>query len=243
VTTDLRGTGRWPKELPELSDEQLRIRLEFMARWLEVLPSKYGVIERFNHGFPLPPPGWTGRTLEIGAGIGAHLQYEDLGGQDYYALELREELARDLEVRFPDVNVVVADCQARLPFDDAFIDRILAVHVLEHLTNLPAALDELARVLTPTGTLAVVIPCEGGLAYSLAREISAKRVFEREFGTSYEWLIRSEHVNVPWEILGELAKRFDVVRRQYFPLRVPWVAPNLVIGIELTKRHDSSSNP
>lgn len=240
---DLRGTGIWPKELPPLTDDQLRIRSEFMARWLEVLPGRYGVIERFNHGFPLPPPGWHGRTLEIGAGLGAHLHYEDLSTQEYFAVELRDELARDIEARFPGVSVAVADCQERLPYEDGSFDRVIAIHVLEHLTDLPAALDEVARVLSPTGTFSAVIPCEGGLAYSLAREISAKRIFEREFGMPYEWLIRSEHVNVPWEIVGELRKRFDLSNSTYFPLRLPWVWPNLVIGLHLSKRHASSSNP
>ena len=43
----------------------------------------------------------------------------------------------------------------------------------------------------------VVIPCEGGLAYSLARRISAQRIFEKRYGMSYRFFIESEHINVP----------------------------------------------
>ena len=46
----------------------------------------------------------------------------------------------------PGVNTICADCQTRMPFDDGYFDRILAVHVLEHLPNLPAALDEIYRL-------------------------------------------------------------------------------------------------
>jgi SAM-dependent methyltransferase len=229
---DLRGTGTWPKQLPEFTDEQRRVRDEFMARWLEILPSRYGMIERFNHTYGVEGAA-TGKTLEIGAGLGEHLRYEDLTNQDYYVVELREELTRAIRERYPTVTALVADCQDRLPFDDAFFDRVLAVHVLEHLPDLPRALDEIQRVLSPGGRFHAVIPCEGGLAYSVARRISAQRIFEKEFGMSYEWLIRSEHVNVPWEIQMELEKRFRLVGSRYFPFRVPSTAVNLVIGLSL----------
>jgi SAM-dependent methyltransferase len=231
-TVDPRGTGVWPKHLPKFTDEQRRVRDEFMARWLEVLPNRYGLIERFNHGYPVEADV-TGCTLEIGAGLGEHLRYEDVSRQEYHAVELREELAEAIRKRYPEVKAIVADCQERLPFDDHYFDRVLAVHVLEHLPDLPRALDEIQRVLRPSGRFHVVIPCEGGLAYSVARRISAQRVFEKEFGMSYEWLIRSEHVNVPWEVLMELRKRFRLVRSRYFPFRVPSVSLNLVIGLTL----------
>ena len=203
-----------------------------MARWLEVLPGRYGLIERFNQTYPVVADP-SGRTLEIGAGLGEHLRYEDLAKQEYYAIDLREELVEETRRRYPGVEAIAADCQERLPFEDHFFDRVLAIHVLEHLPDLPRALDEVSRVLAPHGRFFVVIPCEGGLAYSVARRISAQRLFEREFGMSYEWLIRSEHLNVPWEILGELRKRFRLVRSRYFPFRVPSTALNLVIGLTL----------
>ena len=231
---DPRGTGVWPKRLPQLTDEQRRVRDQFMTRWLEVLPNRYGLIERFNHSYPLEGDA-TGRTLEIGAGLGEHLRYEDLSRQEYYAVELREELAEAIRERHPSVEAIVADCQERLPFNDAYFDRVLAVHVLEHLPDLPRALDEIQRVLAPGGRFHAVIPCEGGLAYSLARRVSAQRLFEKEFDMSYEWLIRSEHVNVPWEILLELRKRFRLVGSRYFPFRVRSVTLNLVIGLKLER--------
>jgi SAM-dependent methyltransferase len=233
---DVRGTGVWPKPLPAFSDEERRVRDAFMARWLEYLPTRGGFVERFNHGYPLEAGKTAGRTLEIGAGLGAHLEYEDLERQEYYAVELLPELADGIETRYPGVKTLVGDCQARLPFDDRFFDRVLAIHVLEHLPNLPAALDEVARVLAPDGRFVAVIPCEGGLAYSLARRFTSKRLFEREFGRDYDWFIRSEHINLPWEIEGELEKRFEVAETRYFPLRVPSARLNLIIGLTMRPR-------
>lgn len=206
-----------------------------MARWLEVLPARYSMIERFNQTFPTVANP-TGRTLEIGAGLGAHIDCENLNGQDYYTLDLRSDLVAALAQRHPDVHAYVGDCQQRLPFDDGMFDRIIAIHVLEHLPDLPAAVDQIRRVLAPAGRLFAVIPCEGGLAYELARKVSAQRLFEREFGMDYEWLIRSEHVNVPAEIVGDLQRRFTIVRRRFFPFRAPSFSLNLVVGLELAPR-------
>ncbi len=237
---DPRGIGVWPKHLPVFTEEQRHVRDAFMARWLEVLPNRYGLIERFNHTYPVVGHP-RGRTLEIGAGLGEHLCYEDLTHQDYYAVELREELVDAIRERHPGVTAIAADCQERLPFSDGYFDRVLAVHVLEHLPDLPRALDEIQRVLALRGRLFAVIPCEGGLAYSVARRLSAQRMFEKEFGMDYEWLIRSEHVNVPWEILMELRKRFRLVGSRYFPFRIPSTAMNLVIGLTLEPLRGSAA--
>ena len=207
-----------------------------MARWLEYLPTRGGFVERFNHGYPLHDATPARRTLEIGAGLGAHLRYEDLEHQEYYAVELRQELAQSLRASFPTVTTLVADCQKRLPFDNDFFDRVLAIHVLEHLPDLPAALDEVARILAPEGLFVAVIPCEGGLGYSLARRLTSKRLFEREFGRDYDWFIRYEHINLPWEITSELEKRVRITDTHYFPLRLPSVKLNLVIGLTMQPR-------
>ena len=230
---DVRGTGSWPKQLPAFTEEEQRVRDAFMARWLEYLPRRGGFVERFNHGYPLRGETNARRTLEIGAGLGAHIAYENLERQEYYAVELREELAENLGERFPGVTTLVADCQERLPFDDEFFDRVLAIHVLEHLPDLPAALDEVARVLAPDGRFVAVIPCEGGLVYSLARRLTSQRLFEREFGRDYDWFIRYEHINLPWEIQSELEKRFRVADDRYFPFLIRSVTLNIAIGLTM----------
>jgi SAM-dependent methyltransferase len=230
---DLRGTGTWPKPVPAFTDEEQRVRDAFMARWLEYLPGRGGFVERFNHGYPLRGGTSARRTLEIGAGLGEHIRFENLERQQYFAVELREELAHDLSERFPSVTTIVADCQKRLPFDDEFFDRAIAIHVLEHLPDLPAALDEVARVLASNGRFLAVIPCEGGLLYSLARHFTSKRLFEREFGRDYDWFIGNEHINVPWEIKSELAKRFRIIDSRFFPFLIPSVKMNLLIGLTM----------
>jgi hypothetical protein len=82
----------------------------------------------------------------------------------------------------------------------------------------------------------VVIPCEGGLGYSLGRWFTAKRIFERRYKRSYEPFIAAEHVNKADEILKELQRSFVPENTCFFPLRVPSVQLNLCIGLTLKPR-------
>lgn len=232
---------KWPKVLPPLTPEQERINHDFMKLWHEVLPKKFGVVERFNQQFPVSHSQKDFKTtLEIGAGLGEHLHYENLTPeqeQNYYALELREAMAQRIRESFPRINAITGDCQQQLGFEDGFFDRVLAIHVLEHLPNLPACIREMHRLCNKErGRFLVVIPCEGGLAYSLARKISAQRVFEKTYKQSYKWFYTREHINLPAEILEELAPYFTIEAKSFFPLVVPVVSWNLCIGLRLVPR-------
>lgn len=204
-----------------------------MQHWHEVLPRRFGAIEKFNHQYAVrcAEIAVGCRTLEIGAGLGEHLRFEPLDRQDYHCIEIRQNMADAIKARFPQVSTVVADCQQRFPFEDTHFDRVLAVHVLEHLPNLPATIDEVRRVLKPGGSFIVVLPCDPGLLYELARKISAEQIFRRRYRQSYRWFIRREHINSPSEIEGELSRHFKVAGRKYFPFRIPLVNLNLCVGI------------
>jgi SAM-dependent methyltransferase len=228
--------SKWPKQLPTLSDEQIRIKDDWMKHWLTILPNRYAVMDRFNHGYPAKRARPGIRVLEVGAGLGEHLEYEDTRDVDYHAIELRPEIAEEIRRRHPQVKVTVGSVEQTIPFEDHYFDRVVAIHMLEHLPNLPAALREIHRVLKPGGEFCVVIPCEGGMAYGFARFISSKRIFEKRYNMSYDFCIRSEHVNEAHEILDELSTLFEATDRTYFPLRAPIVTINLAIGLVLTPR-------
>jgi SAM-dependent methyltransferase len=207
-----------------------------MADWINeflttIKPSRFGWLSGFDHRFAVRSYAPSVRTLEIGAGTGSHLPYEPVG--EYVALEASAELADQIPPR-QGLSVVVADCEIRLPWDDDSFDRVIAIHLLEHLYNLPAALDEVARVLRPDGVFSVVIPCEAGWLYSLGRHLTTKRIFEKRYQMPYEWMISHDHCNTAREVLTELTGRFRIRRRSYFPLVVPSPNMNLMIGLELS---------
>lgn len=235
---------KWPKVLPPLTPEQKLRSDEFMKMWHVELAGRprYGLIESFNHNFPVrhSPPGFR-TTLEIGAGLGEHLHYEKLSPEqerNYYCNEYRENMAAEIRRRYPNVQTIVGDCQQRMNFTDGHFDRYIAVHVLEHLPDLPAAIREAYRLLNKsTGRFLVVIPTEGSLAYSLARKISAERVWNKRFGSGYEEFYKREHINLPHEILAELDPYFTIESRSFFPLPfLPFVFSNLCIGLALQPR-------
>src|ERR1700684_2922203 len=140
----------WPKPVSQLTTEQQRIRDDWMRYYHERLPDEHRHVVRFNHEYAARSAR-AGRTLEIGAGLGEHLRYEDLTAQEYHAVELRESMAEAIRRDYPSAVTVVADCERRLPYEDASFDRAIAIHVLEHLPNLPVALAGLERVLKPGG--------------------------------------------------------------------------------------------
>jgi SAM-dependent methyltransferase len=225
-----------------MTSEQKMISDEFMKLWHQELPSRFGFVENFNHSFPVKHsrPGFRA-SIEIGAGLGEHLHYEKLTPEqeeNYVAVELRENMAAEIRKRFPKVKAITGDCQSRLNFEDGHFDRYIAVHVLEHLPNLPECIREAYRLLNKEkGQLLVVIPCEGSPAYSLARKISAERVYNKHFKGGYTWLISREHINRPHEILAELAPYFTIEEKVLFPLPfLPFVFNNLCIGLSLRPR-------
>jgi hypothetical protein len=86
-------------------------------------------------------------------------------------------------------------------------------------------------VSTKPGAGHIVLPCDPGLAYELARKISAERMFRKLYRMSYRWLVRREHINSPGEILYLLEELFPAeIDRSYWPLRIPISALNLCIG-------------
>jgi len=243
------SSDKWPKRLPTLTPEQQWRSDEFMNLWHVELAERprYDLIENFNHKFPVRRSRTGFRTtLEIGAGRGEHLQYENLTAeqkQNYYCNEFRENMATEIRRRHPHVQTIVSDCQRRLDFSDGYFDRYIAVHVLEHLPDLPAAIREAYRLLNrQTGQLLVVIPTEGSLAYALARKVSAERMWNRHFDCNYAEFYKREHINLPHEIIEELAPYFTIEHRSFFPLPfLPMIACNLCIGLALKPRLDSPS--
>lgn len=235
---------KWPKNLPPLTPEQQQRNNEFMRLWHEELAGRrrYGLVERFNHTFAVrhSRPGFR-TTLEIGAGLGEHLEYERLTPEqerNYYCNESRENMVAGIRARFPNVRTIVGDCQERFDFPDGHFDRYIAVHVLEHLPNLPAAIREAWRLLNKaTGQMIIVLPTEGSPAYALARKLSAERVWYRHYTAPYAEFYSREHINLIPEVLAELDPYFTIVRRACFPLPLlPFHWCNLCIGYVLQPR-------
>jgi len=230
-----QSATQWPKHRAELSPEQHAILADWYETYLgSLLPQQFGWVDRFGHQFVAKSATPGAVTLEIGAGNGSHLRFERGLNAEYVALETNDDLARQITESDPSARVVLGDCQERLAFPDDYFDRVIAIHVLEHLDNLPATLNEIVRVLKAGGVFSVVIPCEGGIGYSLGRRLTTQRIFEKRYHTDYESIIRYDHCNNAREVLGELRRDFRITRLRYFPLGLRAIDLNLVIALDLT---------
>ena len=186
----------------------------------ELKPGSFGWISRFDHHFAAASAGEGLLTLEIGAGTGTHLAYETTG--EYIALDGFAELASMIPDR-PGLSVIVADCEGPLPYSDGHFDRVLAIHVLEHLYNLPAALDEAGRVLKPGGVFCGRHPMSRrSWLLDVGQRFTSRRMFEQRFpDLTYDWLIDYDHCNSAREVLGELERRSACCDEDSFPYGYP----------------------
>ena len=109
------------------------------------------------------------RVLDMGAGGGRHAFECVRRGAQVVALDLDRAELKDVvgvmgamsaagEVPAGASGAACNGSALELPFADATFDRIIAAEVLEHVPDDRAAMRELARVLKPSGVLAVTVP-------------------------------------------------------------------------------------
>jgi ubiquinone/menaquinone biosynthesis C-methylase UbiE len=138
--------------LPRICDyEGSKYRTEF---WEGQNRAYEDAVERVAMQKLLPPQGE--RLIEIGAGFGRLVDlyrgYNQVVLMDYARTQLEEAqnyLGDDRRIIY-----VVADVYG-LPFVDDLFDTLTMVRVMHHLSDVPAALSEIQRIIAPEG-LAVI---------------------------------------------------------------------------------------
>ena len=232
----------FPKNIPEISVEDKIIFDDFMKVWHQELATKkkFNLIENFNHNYSAKSQFLSRfkkkiNTLELGCGIGTHLNYEDLKMQNYFVADIRSNMLNEIKKKNSKINIIECDIQKKMNFSSKYFDRINAIHVLEHLPNLPACIDEVDRLLNDDGIFQIVIPCDPGILYQICRNFSAKRIFEKKYKKNYDPFIKREHINTPEEILGLIREKFKLKDRNFFPFKLPIININLCIGATFEK--------
>ena len=100
--------------------------------------------------------GLSGRVIEVGAGNGMNFAHYPVEVAEVVAIEPDDHLRGLAERAAADAKVpvrVVAGHATALPIEDASFDAAVASLVLCSVTDVPAALAELRRVLKPEGEL------------------------------------------------------------------------------------------
>jgi SAM-dependent methyltransferase len=97
-----------------------------------------------------------GVLLEIGCGRGEYLAKMRNLGWNVRGVDVSQE-AIDFARSHYQLEVCVAGAD-HLPYDDAFFDIVFLKHVLEHLREPIAAMQEIRRVLKPNGRILITTP-------------------------------------------------------------------------------------
>ena len=132
---------------PALLDHLVRVRRPWDALVRRVVRA---VLKRY-----LPDP--SGALVEIGAGGGQLREWlpDDVAAAVTHT-EPSEPFVRAFRDRHPSATVVAADA-AKLPFDAGSVSGVLALCVLDTLSDLASVRTELARVLRPGGVVVHVL--------------------------------------------------------------------------------------
>lgn len=170
------------------------------------------------------------RVLEIGAGTGEHLpfvrhQFDEYVLTDHDAEAL--QVARR-KIKRGEKGKIAFEVQSGggLTYADQSFDRVLAVHVLEHINQPHLAIKEWLRVLKPGGVLSILIPTDPGVAWRLGRHLGPRRSALAQ-GIAYDYVMAREHVNSCNNLIAILRHYFPNAREAWWPLPVPSIDMNL----------------
>jgi SAM-dependent methyltransferase len=230
----------WPKKVPVLPPALEEKRGQWHQFWLEHYPDRYSFVSDFTEGFlrSVGPSKSPEQILEVGPGPTSAIRKLMTKTDAYRCCECDPHFCEVLRQQLGAERVICADIQRRVPIESEVFDRVVAAHILEHLPDLPAALDEVSRLMKPDGVFDVIIPCEGSPLYTLGRVFTSARTFRRHFGSGFYEIMRAEHVNTAGEIVDELERRFRLEHKKYFPFPSGRVGTsiNVLAGFRLRKR-------
>lgn len=97
----------------------------------------------------------SGRVLDVGCGTGAVLDFLKNKGYDAVGIDNSPEAIRFCEDKNLSVKLSSGD---KIPFEDGSFDVVLALDVLEHISDDLAAVNEIKRVLKPGGFFICTVP-------------------------------------------------------------------------------------
>ena len=159
--------------------------------------SRLGLFYRNFWLYPRICDHLTGRVLDIGCGLGDFLEFrEQTTGTD-----INPETVNFCNKRGLDVVQMEID---RLPFSTEEFDGVLLDNVLEHIWNPNLLIDEIYRVLRPSGTFIVGVPGKKGYAkdadhkvfYDQSKLVEAICAYGFTNRTNFHMPIRSAFLNL-----------------------------------------------
>jgi len=191
-----------------------------------VMGASHRLIER-----DFGPERYLSTILEVGAGTGEHFPYVRHRYDRYFMTDLDPkalEVARKKLASWPGHEKIVFETQegSQAPYADNTFDRVVAVHILEHICQPQLAIKEWARILKPGGMLSILIPTDPGIAWRLGRHLGPRKNALAQ-GIPYDYVMAREHVNSCNSLIALLRFYFKNPRESWWPFPVASMDLNL----------------
>lgn len=168
-------------------------------------------------------------VVDIGCGTGS-------GFDTFKAKQQIIGVDRDLTLltqcknKYPEATLICCD-MTQSPFRPESFQAIFAIAILEHLYWLDNILFNIQKILQSSGNLYVLIPTEGAISWTLARNIFTLRRNARILGISTKEMAEAmsiEHCNTVFSVDNALRKFFKIDQYSLWPMRFGGVHMNLV---------------
>ena len=181
----------------------------------------------------LPVSKIKGRILEVGGNVGEHIKYVDNGFSSYTLTDYRDTKFSSSDNR---VQFKVADVE-NLPFGDKSFDRVISTCLLHHLANPELALSEMRRVVKVGGVISILIPCDPGLLYRLAKRLGARRKWKDHGIRNPEYFHYTQHRNHFPALHEYLLENYyaDIVKWRTWPIPLRTWNLNLYFVYQIIK--------
>jgi ubiquinone/menaquinone biosynthesis C-methylase UbiE len=180
------------------------------------------------------------RVLEVGAGTGEHFPFVRHSFEEYTltdtdpaTLEIAKRKTAS-DARREHLRFELQD-GSTLSYADGSFDRVVAVHVLEHIYQPHLAIREWRRVLREGGLLSILIPTDPGVAWRLGRHLGPRRNALKR-GIAYDYVMAREHVNSCNNLIAILRHYFPERREAWWPLPVPSIDMNLFFAFNAVEK-------
>lgn len=165
-------------------------------------------------------------VLEVGSGTGIHINYVQHSFGHYYMTDLQLPFIEQSKMKRKENIIYQQENATSLSFSDNMFDRVIATHVLEHLSSPHDVLMEWARVLKPGGIMTIVLPCDPGIGWRLGRYCFSRDSFIQA-GIDYDYWISREHINPINNLVSFIRSYFNDIDEKWYPLRIPSIDLNL----------------
>ena len=204
-----------------------------------VMRASHRLVER-----RLPETATYSKVLEIGAGTGEHLSFVrhsfgeyTLTDSDSATLEVAKK-KNSTSVHRGKLKFEIQD-GTTLSYPDSSFDRVVAVHVLEHIYQPHLAIKEWRRVLRKDGLLSILIPTDPGVAWRMGRHLGPRRNAIKR-GIAYDYVMAREHVNSCNNLIALLRHYFPERNEAWWPLPLPSIDLNLFFAFHAYEKKASA---